>query len=103
MHIARTVLVYIVIFSMYVYRNETVSLQHYHLRMLRCMIRILALIDTFDIRRLDGLSEKSAGSNCTQDPADQCVANASCANNKTCTCEDRFYQDGGVCTASKCE
>ena len=61
------------------------------------MIRIPAFIDPFDITRLDDLSEKSAGSSCTQDPADQCVANASCAN-KTCTC-----QDGGVCPASKCE
>ena len=67
------------------------------------MIRIPALIDPFDIRRLDGLLEISAGSSCTQDPADQCVANASCTNNEMCTCEDRFYQDGGVCPASKCE
>ena len=51
----------------------------------------------------DGLSERSAGSSCTQDPADQCVANASCANNETCTCDNGFYQDGGVCAASKCE
>ena len=52
---------------------------------------------------VNGLSERSAGSSCTQDPADQCVANASCANNETCTCEDGFYQDSAVCTASKCE
>ena len=71
--------------------------------MLRCIIRVPALIDTFDITCLDGLSEKSAGSSCTQDPADQCVANASCANNETCTCDDGFYQDVGVCPASKCE
>ena len=67
------------------------------------MIRISTFVDTFDITRLDDLSEKSAGSNCTQDPADQCVANASCSNNKTCTCEDGFYQDDGVCPANKCE
>ena len=67
------------------------------------MVRIPDLIDPFDIRRLDGLSEISAGSNCTHDPADQCVANASCANNETCTCEDGFYQNGTVCTARKCE
>ena len=67
------------------------------------MIRIPALIDPFDIRRLDGLLEISAGSSCTQDPADQCVANASCADNDRCICQDGFYQDGGVCTASKCE
>ena len=71
--------------------------------MLHCIIRVPALIDTFDITPVDGLSEISAGSNCTQDPADQCVANASCANNEMCTCEDGFYQDGGVCTTSKCE
>ena len=52
---------------------------------------------------VNGLSERSASSSCTQDPADQCVANASCANNETCTCEDGFYQDSAVCTASKCE
>ena len=67
------------------------------------MIRISAFIKTFDTPLLGGLSEKSAGSSCTQDPADQCVASASCANNKTCTCEDGFYQDGGACLASKCE
>ena len=78
-------------------------MKHYNDFVLCCMIRIPDLIDPFDKRRLDGLSEKSAGSNCTHDPADQCVANASCANNKTCFCDDGFYQDGGGCTASKCE
>ena len=66
------------------------------------MIRIPGFIDGFDIRRLHGLSEKSAGSSCTLDPRDQCVANASCRN-KTCSCQDGYYEDGGVCTASKCE
>ena len=72
--------------SVEIYGSETVCVQHYNDSVLCCMIRIPDLIDPFDITCLDGLLEKSAGSNCTQDPADQCVANGSCANNETCTC-----------------
>ena len=72
--------------SVEIYGSETVCVQHYNDSVLCCMIRIPILIDPFDITRLGGLSERSAGSSCTQDPADQRVANASCTNNETCTC-----------------